>query len=426
MSRRKNAGVYERDPGSGKFWIEYRDAEGCRHREMVGNEKRAIDLYHQRKAEIWEGRFTPKSQKPRITFKQLADARMDAKKFRLAARTYRTDELRLKRLTEEFGSMPVGKVSVEKINALLAELKAEGCGRRQPGKLFRAASPKGLSGSTVNRYRSLLSSIFAFGVRNGTLVFNPISRVDRFREGDSRVRFLSAAEEKSLRAAVRAQSAEHEAEIDLALHTGLRRGEQYGLTWDRVDLDQGILTVYGKTGRRFVPINSAAREAIEHLWRASNGSKFVCPDKRRDDQVDWRRWFADACAAAKIENFRWHDIRHTFASRLVMAGVDLRSVQELLGHKSIVTTQRYAHLSTDHQRANVQKLMGELRCVNCARHGREQKAVHISAGTGLCDGCFREALRALATGKDKPQLHKKSAMRQVTEFRRVVGGPARI
>jgi len=400
MKSRKNAGVQEWPPGSGKFRIDYRDRDGRRHREMVGSEKLAANVYRQRRAEIWEGRFTPKSQQPKTTFKELAEARMAAKKIRLTPRSYHTDELRLKRLTEEFGSMQPCDVSVEKINALLATLTDDG-----------------VSGSTANRYRSLLSNIFAFGVRNQTLAVNPISRVERFREGESRVRFLDAGEEKALRAAVRKQSVEHEAEFDLALHTGLRRGEQYGLTWDRADLDRGILTVYGKTGRRFVPINSVARQAIEHLWRASNGSKFVCPDKQRDDQVDWCLWFVDACTAAKIENFRWHDMRHTFASRLVMAGVDLGSVQELLGHRSIVTTQRYAHLSPDHQKANVQKLTGEIKCAICARRGREQKAVHISGSVGSCDECLRETPFALDTPADTASRRKNRPLRQVAAFR---------
>jgi site-specific recombinase XerD len=409
MKRRKNTGVQEWPPGSGNFRIDYYDSEGRRHREKIGSEKRAIDVYCQRKADILDDKFIPKSQRPKITFGELAKRRMAAKKSRLAARSYHTDELRLKPLVEEFGSIPAEKVSVDKINALLATLRTAGA-----------------SGSTVNRYRSLLSNIFAFGVRNGTLMMNPILRVERFREGESRIRFLDAGEEKSLRAAVRAQSIEHEAEFDLALNTGLRRGEQYGLTWDRVDLDRGILTVYGKTGRRFVPINSAARGAIEKLWRASNGSKFVCPDKMRDDQVDWRLWLVEACTTAKVDNFRWHDLRHTFASRLVMAGVDLRSVQELLGHKSIVTTQRYAHLSPDHQKANVQKLLFELKCMICSRRGLEKKAIHISGSTGLCDECFKETLRGLDTSMDTSSRGKKKMLRQAPEFRKVVGGPARI
>lgn len=375
MKPRAQQGVQEWPPGSGKFRIDYYDREGRRHREIIGSEKLAINVYRQRKTEIWEGRFIPKSQQPKITFKELAETRMAAKKIRLAASSYYSDQHRLEPLVKEFGSMPAEAVTVEKVNEVLAKLRADG-----------------RSGSTVNRYRSLLSNIFAVGVRSGAVPFNPISRVEKFRESDSRIRFLDAEEEKSLRAAVRAQSEEHEAELDLALHTGVRRGEQFGLTWDRVDLERGILTVHGKTGRRFVPVNDAARAAIEILWRASNGSKFVCPDKRAVDQEDWRRWLAQACATAKVDNFRWHDLRHTFASRLVMAGVDLRSVQELLGHRSIVTTQRYAHLSPDHQKANVQKLVEEVKCAACARRGREQKAVHISSGAGLCEDCFRETL----------------------------------
>ncbi len=184
---------------------------------------------------------------------------MAAKKIRLAESSYYSDTHRLKPLIKEFGSMPAEKVTVDRINAFLATLK------------------DGRSGSTVNRYRSLLSNIFTLGVKSGTVASNPLARVDKFRESDSRVRFLDAEEEKALRAAVRAQSAEHEAELDLALHTGIRRGEQYGLTWDRVDLERGILTVYGKTGRRFVPINSAARVGDRAVWQRIERLKIRLP-----------------------------------------------------------------------------------------------------------------------------------------------------
>jgi integrase len=142
--------------------------------------------------------------------------------------------------------------------------------------------------------------------------------------------------------------------------------ELFRLTWDKVDLQHNILTVQGKqaansseSSRRFVPINEFAHRAFEELHRRSAGSEYVCPgDHPVDDgnQQDWRSWFEGAVKRAGVVNFRFHDLRHTFASRLVMEGVPLSAVQELLGHRSIVTTQRYAHLAPDHQKANVGKL----------------------------------------------------------------------
>jgi integrase len=332
-------GVFERPKDSGIWWINYHDADGVRHRERIGKESVAIEAYIQRRGEVKNGRFVP-PRRPRVRFRELADLALADKKLRLTARSWRTDELRLGPLNDAFGELPISNLSPGRIEEFLGALLA-----------------KSRSRSTVNRYRSLLSSIFSFGVRAGKIQSNPLTRVRRFREAEPRIRFLDAGEEASVRSAIRARSVECEAEFDLALHTGMRRGEQYGLKWADVNLESLILTVLGKTGRRHVPINSTARAAIEKLHRASNGSAYVCPDKKRDDQVDWRRWFEDACDTAKVDDFRWHDLRHTFASRLVMAGVDLRSVQELLGHKSIVTTMRYAHLSPDHQRRNVERLV---------------------------------------------------------------------
>jgi integrase len=201
----------------------------------------------------------------------------------------------------------------------------------------------------------------SFGVRTGKLSANPVRNVRAFRESDYRIRFLDAEEEKALRTAIRSESAEYEPELDLALHTGIRRGEQFGLKWEDVDLERELLTVRaGKTGRRFVPINSVARSALEKLWRTSNGSAFVCRGATRENQDDWRRWFEEAVKKAKIENFTWHDLRHTFASRLVMKNVPIASVQQYLGHRSILTTMRYAHLSPDFQREHIEKLAGPL------------------------------------------------------------------
>lgn len=339
QTQRPIRGVFERPPGSGVWWINYYDADGCRHREKVGRKSVAEQAYFQRQLEVREGKFRP----PRlagISFRELATLALADKESRgLSTRTVAKDRQRLAPINLAFGNLPADKLPPARIEAFLRERK-----------------DAGNCGSTANRYRSLVSSIFSFGVRSGTVRANPCLRVHRSRESESRIRFLEREEETALRAAIAKMSPQWEAEFDLALHTGIRRGEQFSLQWKNVSLERGIIAVRGKTGRRFVPLNSTARRAIERLWPLSNGSAFVCAEAKREGQSDWRRWFEDACKKAKIEDFRWHDLRHTFASRLVMAGVDLRSVQELLGHKSILTTMKYAHLAPGHQKSNVEKL----------------------------------------------------------------------
>lgn len=340
----KVRGVYEHPAGSGTWWIHYYD-DGQRHREKIGPRDAAVEAYYMRKRQIRLGQkdLLPKREKL-LTFDELADLTIADKKIRLSHRSCKSDRIRLKPIRKAFGHLPAKHVDAGKISAFLAKLR-----------------DRNLSGSTVNRYRSLISSVYSFAVRTGKLEVNPCRLVPKFKEGAGRVRYLGKDEEEALRKVLRAEPGGdlYEAEIDLALNTGMRRGEQFGLALDRIDLEHGILTVVGKTGQRFIPINSAARVAIEKLYAASNGSKFLCPGASREGQDDWRRWFEEAVAKAGIVNFTWHDLRHTFASRLVTAGVHLRRVQKYLGHSSIATTERYAHLAPDDQRDNIEKLVAK-------------------------------------------------------------------
>jgi site-specific recombinase XerD len=124
------------------------------------------------------------------------------------------------------------------------------------------------------------------------------------------------------------------------------------------ELKTGIITIpTSKHGeKRHVPINSAARNALETLWQRRAAPGYVCHGTEGLRRRDWRRWFEEALEVAALQNFRWHDLRHTFASRLVMAGVDLRTVQELMGHKTISMTVRYSHLAPKHLQEAVERL----------------------------------------------------------------------
>src|SRR5215467_1227472 len=108
---------------------------------------------------------------------------------------------------------------------------------------LNALAEDGRKPATVNRYRTLLSLVFSLAVRNGKLVSNPVRLVKRRKENNERVRFLELEEETSLRGKIRECYPEHESEFDLALHTGMRRGEQYRLRWQDVDLRSGIITI---------------------------------------------------------------------------------------------------------------------------------------------------------------------------------------
>ena len=131
----------------------------------------------------------------------------------------------------------------------------------------------------------------------------------------------------------------------------MRMSEQLTLEWSEIDLDAGTIHLEKtKNGSgRFVRLNSRALAVMCMMHEQGLGSGRVFIAKRPD-------WFRDAVREAGIKNFTWHCLRHTFASRLVMAGVDLRTVQELMGHKSITMTVRYAHLSPEHRVAALEKL----------------------------------------------------------------------
>jgi integrase len=149
----------------------------------------------------------------------------------------------------------------------------------------------------------------------------------------------------------------------VALNTGLRKGEIFGLRWSDVDLLGAQITVRGegaKSGQtRYVPLNTEALDVLQR-WQGATPDEngFVFPGRVEGEPLDdvKKAWRA-VVKAAKLQRFTFHDLRHTFASKLVMAGVDLNTVRELLGHADIEMTLRYAHLAPAHKAAAVAKLV---------------------------------------------------------------------
>lgn len=248
----------------------------------------------------------------------------------------------------------------------------------------------GLKPATVNRRISALKAILSKAVEWEVIPVNPLTSIKPLKLDDKgKVRYLSESEEKKLRAALdrreaelreerqrynewrKARSYEPYPDLDqvtfadylkpmvlLALNTGMRRGELFNLTWDNVDLKQRSLTITGegaKSGKtRHIPLNDEAFSILV-AWRNQTESKtLVFPSPATGERFDnIKKSWAGLIKLSKVEEFRFHDLRHTFASKLVMKGVDLNTVRELLGHASIDMTLRYAHLAPEHKAAAV-------------------------------------------------------------------------
>jgi len=210
-----------------------------------------------------------------------------------------------------------------------------------------------------------------------------------------KVRYLSAAEEKRLREALDAREgdlrtgtiayairkgkqfaylrpeqlkkrtfADHlKPTVLVSINTGIRQGELLKLTWDNVNLEQAVLTIVGstsKTGKtRHIPLNEEALFVLR-AWKNQPGTKsisgYVFPSIDGEPMCGIGNSWERLLARARISNFRWHDLRHTFASKLVMVGENLNTVRELLGHADYKMTLRYAHLAPEHKAAAVAKL----------------------------------------------------------------------
>ena len=175
-------------------------------------------------------------------------------------------------------------------------------------------------------------------------------RIRLEKEPEGRIRYLEAVEERALLAAcARSQNRQLSAIVMIALETGMRRGEILGLTWERVDLSRGVFKLERtKSGRRReVPMRQAIYELLAampepragRLWRVAG----------------IRRVFENAVTAAGLDDFHFHDCRHHFASWFVMRGGQLQALREILGHRDIKLTLRYAHLSPGHLRTEIEK-----------------------------------------------------------------------
>ena len=336
------ARIYQVEGKKGAAWYVDYSLDGRRIRKRLGRSKRLAELALadiEVKLERKELAFAAKDRKLSDFIREY----LTYAKGNKAEQSYQRDELTLRHFTDF--------IRADKLSAVTAtKLEAYKTHRREQG-----AKP-----STLNRELNTIKAMFNKAVAWNALAHNPAKSVQKFKESRLNVRFLSKEEIRHL---LKAADPRMQSIIEILLHTGLRRDELIHLTWQDIDFKNQVLSVQPKEDwhpkdyeARHIPMTPRLTEVLEKLPR--NGDSFVFPNKEGkplDPDVlthDFLK-FVRRCA---VKHASLHTLRHTFASHLAMNGVDLYTVQKLLGHSSIKTTEIYAHLAPDYLRSAMEKL----------------------------------------------------------------------
>jgi integrase len=327
-------------------------------------------------------------RRQRIPFTEIAQDFLDYAK---ANKRDQQDGQRMERLLTVFGGKLAAEITPQDVEAYKSNPPA----RRDLPKKKKAGNdsnpPKPLSPATVNRDLALLKATFNRALMAGKVETNPVKAVKLFKENNARVRCLTDEEEARLYDALPDYLKPF---LVVAVNTGMRWGELARLTWEDVDFYTGTLHVReSKSGEgRHIPMNRVVRETLQTVrvaqvrWaqgqtegeREIKSTLVFCAPQGGFLRNFSRDWYP-ALQKANVPNFRWHDTRHTAASRLVMAGVDLYTVKEILGHKTLAMTARYSHLSPGHQRQALERL-ADRQTSHQAPNSDSQVALSVAQG----------------------------------------------
>jgi len=323
-------GIYRR---GNIYWIRYAGLDGRIIRESSGSTKfrDAEFLLIQRRNDIKEGKQPEVKRIANHTFHELVE---QYSKWAERQRCFKSKIYFIKQLSEAFGHLPL-----RRFNTMLLE-------QYQTERLQKGNKP-----ATVNRLLATLKHMFTKAVEWDMVEEETLKRIRRVRfleENNKRLRYLSKEECQTL---INCCDKHLKPIVICALNTGMRKSEILNLKWDNVDLKHGfILLDRTKNGeRREIPINDTLRMNLDSLIRRLDTPYVFYDPSTGKPYQDIKRSFHTALRKAGIRDFHFHDLRHTFASHLVMAGVDLTTVKELLGHKTLTMTLRYAHLAPSHK-----------------------------------------------------------------------------
>ena len=339
-------GLYKR----GKvWWCCYKNLDDRVVRVSTGtqNYDDAIQFLVNRKNDIQLGREPEKKKIVKYSFRQLSE---QYKKWAERQMCFKSKNYLIDQLEEIFGNLPLRRFDT----MLLEQFQTERLQKGKERKVKAGHKPipaKGNKPATVNRFMATMSHMFTKAVEWGMVEEETLKRIRKVKqlpENNKRLRYLSKEECQSL---INSCGPHLRPVVITALNTGMRKGEILSLKWDNVDLKHGfILLEKTKNGdRRESPINETLRVTLDNRMRRLDVPYVFYNAETSKPYQDVKKSFKTACRKTGIRDFTFHDLRHTFASHLVMAGVDLATVKELLVHKTLDMTLRYAHLAPSHK-----------------------------------------------------------------------------
>jgi integrase len=287
-------------------------------------------------------------------------------------RSWKIDMSRIKPILGFFGNKRLGEITP----FLIEKFKTE----RKSSPVISKTKEKSRAIGSVNRELRLLSRIFKLAVDSSELAENPCRKVSILRGEQGRTRYLLPEEEERLMAVLDGQRSPLKDMVVLVINTGLRVSEVLNLKPEHVDFHRDVLYIKGtKTDEdRDVPLNNVSRELLATLVskaKRQNDEYLLTNPKTKTKYTSVKTAWLKACKRAQITDLRFHDLRHTFGTRAADAGVSLNAIRDVMGHKSIAMTERYAHATNEGKRRAVEAIqlgsktivtnLSQLQIANC-------------------------------------------------------------
>jgi len=312
----------------GKIWYIDTSYKGKRIRKAVGEDKKLAEKALKKiEIELIENKWLDIKREQKIKFPEVSKEFLE-KYSKVNKRSWKRDQLSISHLNKFFG------------NKFIYEIKEKDIEEYKKERLLT-----GIKHSTLNRELACLKTILNKAKEWGYI--EQIPKIKLFKENNQRVRYLTEEEEEKL---LKIAPQPLKSMVILALNTGMRQGEILNLKWKDIDLKEGIIIIQDSKSKekRILYMNQTTKDLFLNLL-STGGKEYVFENKYGDrcSESYIQHLFEKIVKQAGIKDFRFHDLRHTFASRLVMAGVSLKTIQELLGHKDYRMSLRYSHLSPE-------------------------------------------------------------------------------